>query len=136
MFKRIFKYAILIFATGAFQIGLARAVNSCKTDSTTELSVIKKRLYQFYLKSNLGQDVHESIDVLMNSLQPDGSWSDYDYKEKPKLGLKSWGHVHRLVKMTMAYRDPSSSYFGFQIREKHQFLDGIDPNTNLSCSLP
>lgn len=48
---------------------------------------------------------------LLESLQPDGSWSDVDYSSQNRSGWSPKVHVERILILTKAYRLPSSGYF-------------------------
>lgn len=48
---------------------------------------------------------------LLESLQPDGSWSDVDYSSQNRSGWSAKVHVERILILTKAYRLPSSGYF-------------------------
>lgn len=51
------------------------------------------------------------IGGLLESLQPDGSWSDVDYSSQNRSGWSPKVHVERILILTKAYRLPSSGYF-------------------------
>lgn len=51
------------------------------------------------------------IGGLLESLQPDGSWSDVDYSSQNRSGWSAKVHVERILILTKAYRLPSSGYF-------------------------
>lgn len=53
----------------------------------------------------------EEVVLLLENLQPDGSWKDIDYDSQNRSGWSPKTHVERILILTKVYRLPSSGYF-------------------------
>lgn len=53
----------------------------------------------------------EEVVLLLENLQPDGSWKDIDYDSQNRSGWSPKTHVERILILTKVYRLPSSRYF-------------------------
>lgn len=73
------------------------------------IDTITERLRADYLSDDPNE---KGIEGFMNSMQPDGSWSDIDYDDQISVdGWKPEGHLNRLRAMAINYSHPKSSFY-------------------------
>ncbi len=73
-----------------------------------DIALIKKRV----LESIMNQKVDDKrVDVLVNTLQPDGTWAYINYTDVSREGFENRYHHDNLVQMARAYKTKSSKYY-------------------------
>lgn len=73
------------------------------------IDTITERLRADYLNDDPDE---KGVGSFMNSMQPDGSWSDIDYDDQISVdGWKPEGHLNRLRTMAINYSHPKSSFY-------------------------
>lgn len=73
------------------------------------IDTITERLRANYLSDDPEE---KGVESFMNSMQPDGSWSDIDYDDQISVdGWKPEGHLNRLRTMAINYSHPKSRFY-------------------------
>ena len=75
-------------------------------NSNANIDTILHRLQTIYMNGETHLPVKDSVVQLLATLQPDGSWAKFDYKENLKVSLPAVEHLSRLIKMAVAYQNP------------------------------
>ncbi len=77
--------------------------------SDSDIDLIRKRVIAELLISV--PDPVE-IETLIKSIRDDGSWPGINYKDVSRIGFENKIHVTNIRKLSIAYKNQSSSYFG------------------------
>src|SRR5262249_8410804 len=76
------------------------------TTRSAQLDQLKSRFVQSILpaESDQRQKIIESASRFADSLQPDGSWADVDYKARQMSNWSARAHLERLLLMAKSYQ--------------------------------
>ena len=93
------------------------------------IDTITERLRADYLNDDPDE---KGVGSFMNSMQPDGSWSDIDYDDQISVdGWKPEGHLNRLRTMAINYSHPKSSFYNIPLYWKKLKEDCFSSNRKL-----
>ncbi|MEI7423303.1 MAG: polysaccharide lyase family 8 super-sandwich domain-containing protein [Prolixibacteraceae bacterium] len=93
----------LVLILGCFSMTTTLAINS------PDLEILRKRVTEEIMDQRMNS---EQVKNLVASIQPDGSWSDINYKDLSRIGYENGRHLSNIWLMCAAYKIPSSPLAG------------------------
>lgn len=74
-----------------------------------QADTVINRYRQFLIKTTHIQP--DNINQWTQTITQNGQWPDIDYTDKTRANWQLWDHLKRLGKLSMAWRDPKSSFY-------------------------
>ena len=93
----------LVLILGCFSMKTTLAINS------PDLEILRKRVTEEIMDQRINS---EQVKNLVASIQPDGSWSDINYKDLSRIGYENGRHLSNIWLMCAVYRIPSPPLTG------------------------
>lgn len=75
----------------------------------SDLELLRKEFKTELLKPPINPQI---IEHLMNTINPDGTWPDINYKDVSRTGFQHGEHLSHLVDLSRAYKKPESKFQG------------------------
>jgi chondroitin AC lyase len=95
--------------TNTFLLILLTFAAFAGTAPKSDLEVIRQR----FVDELMAPEVNDAkIDVLMKSIQTDGTWANIDYKDVSRTGFQHAEHLRNMVEMSRAFKKKGSKFKG------------------------
>ena len=102
-------FSLFGFARGEKTIERNAVLSKTNANSTSpDLEIIRKRIIDDLLQPPVNED---EVQKLVNSIKPDGSWPDINYKDTSRTGFQHKDHLEHMLDLARAYKKPGSKLY-------------------------